>query len=74
MRRSQSSDLTSKVVEKETEIQRLVEENISERVFDRLQLLTISISENIELHTELTERIRNYRKDKGSWWNIHNKY
>lgn len=66
MRRSQSSDLTSKVVEKETEIQRLVEENISERVFDRLQLLTISISENIELHTELTERIRNYRKDKGS--------
>ena len=66
MRRSQSSDLTSKVVEKETEIQRLVEENISEGVFDRLQFLTISILDHIELHTELTERIRNYRKDKGT--------
>jgi len=44
------SDLNSKLVEKETEIQRLIEENINQ----------------IETHTKLTENIRDYHSDKDS--------
>merc|ERR1712150_194611 len=51
LRENQSfSDLNSKLLEKENEIQKLIEENINQ----------------IETHTRLTERLRDYHCDKDS--------
>lgn len=71
------SDLNQKFEEKETEIQRLIEENISTWVSFRFKkgclffFITeglkdiLPISDHIETHTQLTENIRNYHTNKG---------